>query len=197
MKLLDYGVHEKNILGIRYGFKGFYSKTHRPVPLTRRMVEDIQLEGGTVLGTSREPADIREVVKRLDLWKVDMLFVIGGPGSHAAAMAVQLECHRCHVPCSIVAVPKSIDNDILLIDKTFGFETGVEEAQKALMAAKVEATSGYRGVGLVKLMGRRSGFIAVQASLASGLVDVCLIPEVPFRIDSVMAYLEAVLERRG
>jgi 6-phosphofructokinase 1 len=197
LKCLDYGVPDKNIIGIRNGFKGFYDKAHRPVQLTRKLVDDIQLEGGTMLGTSRERVDIREVVKRLDLWKIDILFVIGGPGSHAGAVAIQNECERCRVPCLVVAVPKSIDNDILLIDKTFGFETAVEEAQKALMAAKVEATSGYRGVGLVKLMGRRSGFIAVQASLASGLVDICLIPEVKFRIDSVMAYLEDVLERKG
>jgi len=197
LKLLDYGVPEKNIMGIRYGFKGFYDKVHRPITLTRQLVEDIQLEGGTMLGTSRERANIREIVKRLDLWKVDMLFVIGGPGSHQGAMAIVDECDRCGVPCSTIAVPKSIDNDILLIDKTFGFDTAVEEAQKALMAAKVEAASGYRGVGLVKLMGRRSGFITVQASLASGLVDVCLIPEVPFRLKSVMAYLDKVLERRG
>lgn len=197
LKCLDYGVPEKNIIGIRHGFRGFYDKARRPVALTRRLVDDIQLEGGTMLGTSRDRVDIRQVVKRLDLWKIDMLFVIGGPGSHAGAVAIQAECERCRVPCLVVAVPKSIDNDILLIDKTFGFETAVEEAQKALMAAKVEATSGYRGVGLVKLMGRRSGFIAVQASLASGLVDICLIPEVSFRLDSVMAYLEDVLERKG
>lgn len=197
LKCLDYGIPEKNIIGIRNGFKGFYDKKYRPIQLTRKLVDDIQLEGGTMLGTSRDRADIRGVVKRLDLWKIDALFVIGGPGSHAGAVAIQQECERCRVPCLVVAVPKSIDNDILLIDKTFGFETAVEEAQKALMAAKVEATSGYRGVGLVKLMGRRSGFIAVQASLASGLVDICLIPEVPFRLDAVMAYLEEVLETKG
>ena len=197
LKCIDYGVPEKNIIGIRHGFKGFYDKSRRPVQLTRKLVDDIQLEGGTVLGTSRERADIQQVVKRLDLWKIDMLFVIGGPGSHAGAVAIQKECEKSRVPCLVVAVPKSIDNDILLLDKTFGFETAVEEAQNALMAAKVEAASGYRGIGLVKLMGRRSGFIAVQASLASGLVDVCLIPEVPFRLDCVMAYLETVLERKG
>ena len=197
LKCLDYGVPEKNIIGIRHGFKGFYDKKFKPIPLTRKLVDDIQLEGGTMLGTSRDRADIREVVKRLDLWKIDMLFVIGGPGSHAGAVAIQRECEQSREPCLVIAVPKSIDNDILLIDRTFGFETAVEEAQAALMAAKVEATSGYRGVGLVKLMGRRSGFIAVQASLASGLVDICLIPEVQFRIDAVMAYLETVLERKG
>lgn len=115
LKCLDYGVPEKNILGIRYGFKGFYDKVNRPIQLSLRMVEDIQLEGGTVLGTSRERADIKEVVKRLDLWKIDMLFIVGGPGSHVAAQTIQNECHTCKVPCCIVAVPKSIDNDILLV----------------------------------------------------------------------------------
>lgn len=115
LKCLDYGVPEKNILGIRYGFKGFYDKVNRPIQLSLRMVEDIQLEGGTVLGTSRERADIKEVVKRLDLWKIDMLFIVGGPGSHIAAQTIQNECQTCKVPCCIVAVPKSIDNDILLV----------------------------------------------------------------------------------
>lgn len=197
LKLLDYGVQESNIMGIRYGFKGFYDKKRRPITLTRKLVDSIQLEGGTMLGTSRDGGDMKEIVKRLDLWKIDILFVIGGPGSHAGALAIQNACEGSRVPCSIIAVPKSIDNDILLVDKTFGFESAVEEAQKPLMAAKVEATSGYRGIGLVKLMGRRSGFIAVQASIASGLVDICLIPEVPFRVDSVIAYLESILERKG
>ena len=65
-------------------------------------------------------------------------------------------------------MPKSIDNDILLIDKCFGFDTAVEEAQRALLAAKVEAGSACRGLGLVKLMGRQSGFISMMASMASG-----------------------------
>ena len=197
LKLLDYGVPESNILGIRYGFKGFYDKKRRPIILTRRLVDSIQLEGGTMLGTSRSRANLSEIIKRLDLWKIDILFVIGGPGSHTAALRIQKSCDENKVPCAIIAVPKSIDNDILLVDKTFGFETAVEEAQKPLMAAKVEATSGYRGIGLVKLMGRRSGFIAVQASLASGLVDICLIPEVPFRLESVLTYLEFILENKG
>jgi 6-phosphofructokinase 1 len=161
------------------------------------VVESIHLEGGTMLGTSRTRVDVREVVKRLDLWKIDMLFVVGGPGGHRAALEIQLECGRSRVPCCVVALPKSIDNDMLLLDRTFGYETAVEEAQTALLAAKVEASSGYRGLGLVKLMGRRSGFIAVQASLASGLVDACLIPEVPFRVAALASYLQGVIERKG
>ncbi|KAI8112957.1 hypothetical protein M9434_004276 [Picochlorum sp. BPE23] len=197
LKLIDYGVPESHILGIRHGFKGFYDKKRKPIILTRKLVDSIQLEGGTMLGTSSEPADVKQIVKRLDLWSIDFLFVIGGPGSHGAALKLQEACEESRVPCSIIAVPKSIDNDILLVDKTFGFESAVEEAQKPLMAAKVEAASGYRGVGLVKLMGRRSGFIAVSASLASGVVDICLIPEVEYRLDSVLMYLESILERKG
>lgn len=126
-----------------------------------------------------------------------MLFVIGGPGSHAAAVAIQKECALNSVLTAVVAVPKSIDNDILLVDKTFGFDTAVEEAQKALLAAKVEAASGCRGIGIVKLMGRRSGFIAVHATLASGLVDACLIPEVPFELGKLCSYLEDILQKKG
>ena len=94
------------------------------------------------------------------------------PGGNAGAAAIQAELARCNVPCAVVGVPKSIDNDILLIDKCFGYDTAVEEAQRALISAKVEASSAFRGVGIVKLMGRQSGFIAVNASMASGMVDI-------------------------
>lgn len=84
-------------------------------------------------------------------------------------MQLELESVKfSDAPTPQIAVPKSIDNDILLIDKTFGFETAVEEAQRALMAAKVEASSARRGVGLVKLMGRQSGFIAMQVKGGGG-----------------------------
>ena len=99
--------------------------------------------------------------------------------------------------CSVVGVPKSIDNDILLIDKCFGFDTAVEEAQRALICAKVEASSAFNGVGLVKLMGRQSGFIAMDASMSSGVVDICLIPEVPFEMEMLLAYIEKVLAKKG
>uniref|UniRef100_A0A1D2A0K5 Phosphofructokinase domain-containing protein n=2 Tax=Auxenochlorella protothecoides TaxID=3075 RepID=A0A1D2A0K5_AUXPR len=199
-KAFDYGVPEGHILGIRNGFRGFTNRTRRPMVLTHSMVKDCHLEGGTLLGTSNDPADIREIIKRLDLWKIDQLFVIGGTGGNAAAYAIQRECERCNVPTAVVGVPKSIDNDMLLFDKCFGFDTAVEGAQAALMAAKVEAASGYRGIGIVKLMGRRSGFIAVQASLASGVVDAVLIPEVPFRLEGekgLLAYVEKIMARDG
>lgn len=163
-KALDYGVPASQILGIRNGFRGFTDRARRPIPLTREMVRECHLEGGTILGTSGDLADIREIVKRLDLWKIDMLFVIGGPGGNSAAHEIQRACEANRVPTVVIAVPKSIDNDLLLFDKCFGFDTAVEAAQDALMAAKVEAASGYKGIGIVKLMGRRSGFIAVQVT---------------------------------
>ncbi|KIZ01731.1 hypothetical protein MNEG_6227 [Monoraphidium neglectum] len=194
-KLTDYGVPEGNILGIRYGFRGFYDKTHKPIVLTKKSVDGIQLQGGTILGTSRGGANIKEIVKRIDMWGVDMLFVVGGNGGNAGASAIQQKCAESDVACNVIGIPKSIDNDILLIDKCFGFDTAVEEAQRALLAAKVEASSARNGIGLVKLMGRQSGFIAVQASMASGVVDAVLIPEVQFKLDGptgLMAYLEQV-----
>ncbi|KAL4423922.1 hypothetical protein ABPG75_001223 [Micractinium tetrahymenae] len=199
-KLTDYGVPEGHILGIRYGFRGFYDRKAKPIVLTKKTVEGIQLEGGTMLGTSRGGADMKQIVKQIDLWGIDMVFVVGGNGGNAGAAAIQEELEKNNIICSVVGVPKSIDNDILLIDKTFGFDTAVEEAQRALLAAKVEASSAYRGIGLVKLMGRQSGFIAMQASMASGVVDICLIPEVPFKLageNGMLAYLEKVLTEKG
>jgi 6-phosphofructokinase 1 len=167
--LADYGVPLDQIFGIKYGLRGFYDRATKPVHLTPEVVDGIQLRGGTILGTSRGGADVTEIVKRLKLWGVNQLYVVGGNGGNAAANAIQKECEVQGVIASVVGIPKSIDNDILLIDKCFGFETSVERSQTALMAAKVEARSTRRGIGLVKLMGRSSGFIAMQASMASGV----------------------------
>ena len=211
-------------MGVRYGLKGFYDKSRKSVKLTPAAVEGIQLQGGTILGTSRGGADIAKIVQAISRQAIDMVFVVGGNGGNAAAAAIHdgkmifffvrrrgrgrnkknspsflslflshilktnprnknnTECVKKRVTCAVIGVPKSIDNDILLIDRCFGFDTAVEEAQRALLAAKVEASSAFRGLAIVKLMGRQSGFIATQASLSSGVVDVCLIPEVPFSL---------------
>lgn len=202
--LADYGVPSDQILGIRHGLRGFYAPGGgavggggKPIELSREAVQGIHLRGGTLLGTSRGGADVSEIVRRLSLWGVTQLYVVGGNGGNAAADAIHDECERTGVVCSVVGVPKSIDNDILLIDRCFGFDTAVEEAQRSLLAAKVEASSAHRGVGLVRLMGRQSGYIAMQASMASGVVDICLIPEVPFTIPKLCAAVEAVLDRQG
>ena len=194
--LTDYGVPEDQILGIRYGLRGFLDRHAKPVKLSKREVDGIQLKGGTVLGTSRGNAKITEIVERLRLWGVTQLFVIGGNGGNAAAHAIAKECMSQKVVCNVVGVPKSIDNDIQIIDKCFGFDTAVEEAQRSLICARVEARSAG-GISVVKLMGRQSGFIAMNASMASGVVDVCLIPEIRFTKEKLLKFVEEILERKG
>ncbi|CAG9462410.1 unnamed protein product [Pedinophyceae sp. YPF-701] len=199
-KLESYGVPSENILGIRYGFSGFYDQKFKPIPLSTRMLDGIHLQGGTILGTSRGKGDMAEIIKRIDMWGINQLYVVGGNGGNAGAHAIDQALREKDIPCCVVGLPKSIDNDILLIDKTFGFDTAVEEAQRSLLAAKTEAVSAYRGLGLVKVMGRQSGFVAMQASLASGVADLCLIPEVPFRLDGpggVIEHIEHVLSQKG
>ena len=117
IKLAAYGVPEEQILGVRGGLRGFYDKENKPIPLTRADVDGIQLQGGTILGTSRGGADIPSIVRRLAVDAVDMCFVIGGNGGNAAAAAIAKECEARNVACAVVGVPKSIDNDILLIDR--------------------------------------------------------------------------------
>eukprot|EP00894_Picocystis_sp_ML_P001334 jgi/Pico_ML_1/51851/g360.t1 len=128
---------------------------------------------------------------------INMVFVVGGNGGNAGASAIAKECMAQDYKCAVVGIPKSIDNDILVIDKTFGFDTAVEEAERAILSAKVEAYSAKRGVGIVKLMGRQSGFIALHASMAAGEADICLIPEVKFRLERVLQYIDYLLEVKG
>jgi len=192
----DYGVPDDQIFGIRYGLRGFLDRHAKPINLTRNSVEGIQLKGGTLLGTSRGNAKIKDIVERLQLWGINMLFVIGGNGGNAAAHAIALECLAQNVDCNVVGVPKSIDNDIQIIDRCFGFDTAVEEAQRSLVSARVEAKSAA-GISIVKLMGRQSGFISMNASMASGCVDVCLVPEVPFKMDKLQEHIDKVLKQNN
>ncbi|KAI7842609.1 hypothetical protein COHA_003713 [Chlorella ohadii] len=193
--LCDYGVPEDQIFGIRYGLRGFLDRHAKPVQLSRAAVDGIQLKGGTVLGTSRGNAKMPAIVERLRLWGINQLYVIGGNGGNAAAHAISKECAAQGVVCNVVGVPKSIDNDIQLIDRCFGFDTSVEEAQRSLISARVEARSSG-GISIVKLMGRQSGFIAMNASMASGVVDVCLIPEIPFDLDKLCDFVKSIMDRK-
>ncbi|KAL0733639.1 hypothetical protein Bca4012_009849 [Brassica carinata] len=170
-----YGV--KNIVGIPFGYKGFSDKDLTEMPLSRKVVQNIHLSGGSLLGVSRGGPSVSEIVDSMEERGINMLFVLGGNGTHAGANAIHNECRKRKMKVAVVGVPKTIDNDILHMDKTFGFDTAVEEAQRAINSAYIEAHSAYHGIGIVKLMGRNSGFIAMQASLASGQVDICLIPE--------------------
>uniref|UniRef100_A0A5B7CCD3 ATP-dependent 6-phosphofructokinase n=1 Tax=Davidia involucrata TaxID=16924 RepID=A0A5B7CCD3_DAVIN len=193
-----YGV--KQIVGIQYGYRGFFDEVVPEIALSRQVVQNINLAGGSLLGVSRGGANISDIVDSIQARGIDMLFVLGGNGTHAGANAIHNECCRRKMKVSVVCVPKTIDNDILLMDKTFGFDTAVEEAQRTINSAYIEAHSAYHGIGLVKLMGRSSGFIAMHASLASGQIDVCLIPEVPFSLDGpygVLQHLEHLIQTKG
>ncbi|PAN47579.1 hypothetical protein PAHAL_9G256100 [Panicum hallii] len=198
LTLEKYGV--KNIVGIQHGFRGFFEHHLSEVPLSRHVVQNINLAGGSFLGVSRGGANISDIVDSIQARRLDMLFVLGGNGTHAGANAIHEECRKRKLQVSIVCVPKTIDNDILLMDKTFGFDTAVEAAQRAINSAYIEAHSAFHGIGLVKLMGRSSGFITMHASLSSGQVDICLIPEVPFVLDGpngVLRHLEHLIETKG
>ncbi|KAF4350418.1 hypothetical protein F8388_004666 [Cannabis sativa] len=193
-----YGV--KKIVGIPYGYRGFSDKELAEMPLTRKVVQNVHLSGGSLLGVSRGGPGISEIVDSMEERGINMLFVLGGNGTHAGANIIHKECCRRGVKVAVVGVPKTIDNDILLMDKTFGFDTAVEEAQRAINSAYIEAHSAFHGIGIVKLMGRSSGFIAMHASLASGQIDICLIPEVPFHLHGphgVLRHLKYLIETKG
>ena len=164
----------------------------RPLELDPGVVNDIHKQGGTILGTSRGPQDVAEMVDTLERMNVRLLFTIGGDGTLKGAIALVQEIERRGLNIGVVGVPKTIDNDISFVEKSFGFETAVGESRTAIYSAHTEALGARNGIGLVKLMGRQSGFIAAQASLANNDVNFCLIPEVPF---NMKVFLEALKER--
>ncbi|CAK7339624.1 unnamed protein product [Dovyalis caffra] len=193
-----YGV--KKIVGIPFGYRGFSNEGLSEMTLSRKVVQNIHLSGGSLLGVSRGGPNVSDIVDSMEERGINMLFVLGGNGTHAGANAIHNECRRRRMRVAVVGVPKTIDNDILLMDKTFGFDTAVEEAQRAINSAYIEAHSAYHGIGIVKLMGRSSGFIAMHASLASGQIDICLIPEVPFHLHGphgVLRHLKFLIETKG
>ncbi|TVQ29477.1 MAG: ATP-dependent 6-phosphofructokinase [Spirochaetaceae bacterium] len=195
-----YGV--RRISGIRYGYQGLLPDNSIPtIELNPDVVDDIHKIGGTVLGSSRgggeRTSDIVDTMERMNL---NMLFTIGGDGTQKGALAIAEEVERRNLKIAIVGVPKTIDNDLAFIEKSFGFETAVAEATGAVAAAHAEAHSAINGIGLVKVMGRDSGFIAAHTTLASHEVNFTLIPEVPFDLDGADGFFEALrkrLERRG
>ncbi|HLE10266.1 MAG: hypothetical protein A2504_04800 [Bdellovibrionales bacterium RIFOXYD12_FULL_39_22] len=172
------GYKVKNVYGFKNGFEGLTSEySQEALRLSADMVNSIHEQGGTILGTSRGAQTEVDMVDTLVKFNISILFVIGGDGTHHGSQKIAEEIKRRNLKISIIGIPKTIDNDILFIHKTFGFDTAVEEARKAISAAHVEAKGARNGIGLVKLMGRHSGFIALHATLASGSVNVCLIPE--------------------
>ncbi|CAM6083051.1 unnamed protein product [Calypogeia fissa] len=175
----SYGV--RDIIGIEGGYAGFYS--NNTIQLNPKVVNDIHKRGGTILGTSRGGHDKTKIVAAILDRGINQVYIIGGDGTQKGAAVISEELRKLGVKIVVAGIPKTIDNDIAVIDKSFGFDTAVEEAQRAINAAHVEAESVKNGVGLVKLMGRYSGYIAMYATLASRDVDCCLIPEVPFYLE--------------
>jgi 6-phosphofructokinase 1 len=189
-----YGV--QRIYGFRNGYQGFIPKYgHDVFDLTPAGVSNIDEDGGTILGTSRGSQDPHEIVDCLERMNINALFVIGGDGTIRGAMAIAAAVAERGQKIAVVGIPKTIDNDIPYIDQSFGFQTAFAEATRSIQAAHVEAKAAPNGVGLVKLMGRHSGFIACYASLAEPDANYVLIPEVPFLLEGPDGLLEHLLKR--
>ncbi len=193
---LYYIYNVKNIIGIRYGLEGFIPEYgHEVLYLEPSNVRDIHQKGGTILGTSRGKQSIEEIVDALERMNINILFMIGGDGTLTAAYKVYEEVKKRGLKISIIGIPKTIDNDIHMVDKTFGFDTAVDVAAKVILGAHSEATGAYNGVGIVKVMGRVSGFIAAAATLALKDVNFCLVPEIDFDLYGESGLLAALKER--
>jgi len=191
-----YGV--QTIWGFRYGYEGLSPHhSHAPIVLTPQLVKNIHHQGGTILGSSRGPQDVGAMVDTLQQMKISTLFTIGGDGTMRGALAIHKEIKRRGLEMNLVGVPKTIDNDISFIDMSFGYITAVEASTASTYTAYVEATGARNGIGLVKLMGRESGFIAASAALANNVVNFCLIPEVNFTLEGFFRALKKRIRRRG
>jgi len=190
-----YGVNK--IVGYRYGYEGIISSfNHKPIILTPEVVEDIHKDGGTILGTSRGPQDPTLMVDFLSKRKINMLFTIGGDGTQRGALAINREIEKRGLAISVIGIPKTIDNDLSFTERTFGFETAVAMSQAPINGAHMEAKGVKNGIGIVKLMGRESGFIAAYATLASSDVNLVLIPEMCFSLKKVCSYLERRMRKK-
>ena len=193
---LHYGYGVSNIFGIRYGLQGFIAEYgHDLIDLTCECVVNIHDRGGTVLGSSRGPQDIDEIVDSLERMNIGLLFMIGGDGTLTAAGRITERIAARGLKIGIVGVPKTIDNDIYMVSRSFGFDTAVDVATRAIISASNEAEGYPNGIGLIKLMGRHSGFIAATAVLAQQDVNFVLIPEVDFDLEGPNGLLNA-LEKR-
>ena len=187
----EYGV--RTILGIRYGYRGLTARHGcAPVPLDPEAVDTIHERGGTILGSSRGEQPAAEMVETLTRSNINLLFCIGGDGTLRGARAIAEECRRRGLAISVVGVPKTIDNDLNFVGRSFGFATAVDETSAIVQSAHMEAKGAVNGVGLVKLMGRDSGFIAACAALANPVVNFCLIPECAFALEGPGGLLAAL-----
>ena len=190
----DYGV--KTIYGIRYGYAGLSPKYgYQPIMLDPDVVDTIHELGGTILGSSRGQQPTDEIVDTLVRMNINILFCVGGDGSLRCARDIADECTKRNLKISVVGIPKTIDNDLQFIGRSFGFETAVAAAAEVIRNAHVEAKGTAGGIGLVKLMGRDSGFIAAYAAMSNPVVNFCLIPEMDFDLEGPNGILTALENR--
>ncbi len=193
-----YGVSE--VEGFRYGYAGVAGLGPEPLNLTHKVVDGIHKHGGTLLGSSRGAQDVDAMIDNLIDRDISVLFCIGGDGTFRGASALAEAAERRSLKLAVVGIPKTIDNDLQWVDKSFGFATAVSVAGQAIAVAHNEARGAYNGISVVKLMGRHSGFIAAHATLANPDCNVCLVPEVPFELegpDGLLAFLEERLGQSG
>jgi len=198
---LHYGYGVQTVFGIRYGLRGFIPDYGLPImELSPGTVDRIHEYGGTILGSSRGPQPPEAIVDALEKMNVSILFTIGGDGTFKASARIAEEIGKRGRKIAVIAVPKTIDNDIFLVSKTFGFDTAVQMACEAIRCAHTEALGAPNCIGLVKLMGRYAGFIAATATIALREVNYCLIPESDFDLEGdkgLLKHLERRLEKRG
>lgn len=193
---LFFSYNVKDVIGIRYGLRGLNPRFgHEPVKLSPEAVKDIADMGGSILSTSRGPQDVKVMVDSLVQLKINILFCIGGDGTIRAAESITSEINRRNLKIAIVCIPKTIDNDLHLIQKSFGFDTAIEKAAEAIRSAHVEARGAFNGIGLIKIMGRHSGHIAAYAALAQNDANFVLIPEVPFDLEGKNGFLTILRKR--
>jgi len=193
----QYGVD--TVYGVLGGYRGFYDQTEWK-KLTPNSVDQIHTLGGTVLGTSRGGHDTQKIVDALEEKGINMVFIVGGDGTMHGATKIAKESRRRGMRMSTIGIPKTVDNDIPFIDKSFGFESAVEESQRAIKSAHVEASSFPHGLGIVQLMGRNSGFIALHATLGSRDVDCVLIPEIQLELKGrggLLEYIKTRMQNQG
>ncbi len=184
------------VMGIRYGYSGFSPEgSTPPLWLNAEIVNNIHQMGGTLLGTSRGPVSADIVVDFLEQRGVSILFTVGGDGTQRGAHDIASEIQRRNLPIAIIGIPKTIDDDVQYVNRSFGYFTAIEKAKEVIDSAHVEARCVTNGISLVKLMGRDSGFIASGATVASQEVNFALVPEVPFKLDGEFGLL-ACLHRR-
>ena len=198
---LYYGYGVRHLYGIKYGLQGFIpSYGHDLIELTPDLVTDIQDRGGSILGSSRGPQAIEDIVDTLDRMNVGILFMVGGDGTLNAASRIADGIAERNLKISVIGIPKTIDNDIHMVSRSFGFDTAVDVATQAIRGAHNEAEGYPNGIGLIKLMGRHSGFIAATATLAQQDVNFVLIPEIPIDLEGsngLLTKLEERLKQRG